>query len=354
MSLYPVLRHSSSAASGQRTGAMLPLIAVVIVILLVASALAIDIASMHVARSELRTATDAAAKAAVEALGREQSQTAAINAALRIAKENRVSGTGLDLDPSQIVFGISTANDSGRFIFREDSGVFGAPINSVQVTGARTAGSPNGPISLMFGSFFGVSSFEPRTTAIAAHSERDIALVLDVSGSMADFGRFPALRNALDVFLNELDSSPHVEQVSLSVYSTTARKRVDLTSDLNRIRTAFATEIPLGFTAIGQGLQLGRNSLLSDANSRRFALKTVVLMTDGNHNRGVEPAVIAADCARNNIQVHTVTFSRDADLSRMRDVARIAGGVHFHANTNEELIEQFRLIARQLKVVLIK
>jgi Mg-chelatase subunit ChlD len=206
----------------------------------------------------------------------------------------------------------------------------------------------------MFGKFFGVSSFEPRTEAIAARSERDIALVLDVSGSMADFGRFPALKNALDVFLNELASSPQEEFVSLSVYSTDARKKVNLTSDLEAIRIAFASEFPDGFTAIGRGLELGMNSLLNDRNSRNFALKTVVIMTDGNHNRGIEPALVAADCARNRIQVHTVTFSQDADVNRMRDVARIAGGIHFHANTNQELIDQFRIIARQLKVVLIK
>ncbi len=41
----------------QRRGAMLPLLAVVMVILFVAAALSIDIARIHVTRSELRTAT---------------------------------------------------------------------------------------------------------------------------------------------------------------------------------------------------------------------------------------------------------------------------------------------------------
>lgn len=351
---HNMLNPTNRQTAARRTGAMLPLIAILIVILLVAAALGIDIATMHVARSELRTATDAAAKAAVEALGREQSQSAAVDAALRVARENRVAGRGLDLDASKIQFGIANSDRSGKFNFQVATGVFGAPINSVRVVGERTAGSPSGPISLMFGRFFGVSSFEPRTEAIAARSERDIALVLDVSGSMADFGRFPALTNALDVFLNELNASPQDEQVSLTVYSTDARKRVDLTNNLGAIRTAFATEFPNGFTAIGRGLEFGMDSLLRDRNTRSFALKTVVIMTDGNHNRGIEPALVAADCARNNIQVHTVTFSRDADRIRMQEVARITGGIHLHANTNQELIDQFRTIARQLKVVLIK
>jgi hypothetical protein len=45
-----------------RAGAMLPLIAVTMVILFVAAVLAIDIARIHVTKAELRTATDAAAR----------------------------------------------------------------------------------------------------------------------------------------------------------------------------------------------------------------------------------------------------------------------------------------------------
>ena len=61
-----------------RQGAMLPFIAVAIIILFVACAIGIDIARMHVTRSELRTATDAAARAAMEALSREQNQQSAV------------------------------------------------------------------------------------------------------------------------------------------------------------------------------------------------------------------------------------------------------------------------------------
>ncbi len=98
---------------------MLPMLAVVIVILFVAAALSVDIARVHVTRSELRTATDAAARAAVEALGREQSQDAAITAALEIANANQVAGTGLTLDPNNIRFGTASENGDGSFSFNE-------------------------------------------------------------------------------------------------------------------------------------------------------------------------------------------------------------------------------------------
>ena len=188
---------------------MLPLIAVVMVILFVAAVLAIDIARIHVTRSELRTATDAAARAGVEALGREQSQPAAIAAALAVARENIVAGNGLDLDPDNILFGIAKQDKDGTFGFVESGD---STINSVRVIGARTVGSPDGPVNMMFGGLFGQNSFEPVQSATATRLDRDIALVLDKSGSMRDFGRFEALLNGLDVFLAELESTTQTEK----------------------------------------------------------------------------------------------------------------------------------------------
>jgi Ca-activated chloride channel homolog len=335
-----------------RRGAMLPLIAVVFVILLVAAALSIDIAKMHMTRCELRTATDAAAKAAMEALGREQSISAARSAGIAAARRNSVDGVGLDLASTSMEFGVATARRTGDFEFRPAAGA--DIVNAVRVIGSRTNGSPNGPVNLLFGSFFGVHSFQPQQVATAARSDRDISLVLDVSGSMLDFAKFPAMQNALDVFLRELDSSPQEERVSLTVYGTTGRKLVNLTDNLNQIRTAFSTQIPAGFTAIGSGLRLGLDSQLNDPGRRPFALRSIIVMTDGMHNRGVDPEVIAADCATNRIEVHTVTFGSDADRRRMQDVARITRGIHFHANSNQELIDQFRIIALQLKTVLVE
>ena len=105
--------------SNTRTGAMLPLLSVTIVILFVACVLAIDIARIHVTRSELRTATDAAARAGVEALGREQNVQAAIDAALAVAQQNVVAGNGLTLSPDNILFGKAVRNNEGVFEFTE-------------------------------------------------------------------------------------------------------------------------------------------------------------------------------------------------------------------------------------------
>ena len=333
-----------------RDGAMLPYVAIVLIVLFVAAVFAIDIASIHVVRSELRTATDAAAKAAVEALGREQSRQAAIDAALRIAEANTVAGEGLILDPNEIRFGASIQNNSGAFEFSEGA----TPVNSVRVTGERTADSPSGSVGLFFAPILGRKDFEPVQTATATRLDRDIALVLDVSGSMSINGRFGALQNALDVFLAELELTSQKENLSLTVYNELPRKIQDMTTDFDLIRNGFASESPGGFTGIGRGLEFGLDSVLNDTNSREFSLKSVIVMTDGNQNRGISPEIVAQQAGPDGIVVHTITFSPGANQALMEQVANVGGGIHLHAETNDELVDAFQTIARQLQVLLIE
>jgi len=329
---------------------MLVMIGVVFVLLFISAAFAIDVARIHVTRSELRTATDAAAKAAVEALGREQSIEAGRQAAIAIAQRNVVAGTGLNLDPSNIEFGGSVAQDDGSFSFDPNAEL----VNSARVIGARTAGSPDGSVGLFFAPIFGVEDFEPTQVATATRTERDIAMVLDVSGSMGTNGRFEALQNGVAVFLQELDATRQSERLSLSVYSRTARKRVDLTEDFEQIRAAFAEETPQGRTAIGLGLEVGIDSIINDAGVRPFALKSVVLMTDGNQNTGISPEFIAPSAADQGVVIHTITFTDGANQRLMQEVADITSGTHVHAENNAQLADAFREIARQLSVVLIE
>jgi Ca-activated chloride channel homolog len=333
----------------RRRGAMMVMIAFLLVILFVAAAFAIDIAYMHATRAELRTATDAAARAAAEALGRLQSSDAAIDAALRLAEANTVAGDALLLDRSDVVLGSHRVGADGRFRFIEG----GTPVNSIRVTGERTDGSRSGAVPLFFGPLFGVTRFQPVQQATSCRLDRDIALVLDVSGSMNSFGRFTSLKNALRIFLQELQAMPQECQVSLSVYSTDARQLHEMTTDFAAIDRIFSTQTASGFTAIGLGLRTGLRSIKQDPNSRPFAFKEILLMTDGNHNTGINPLAVVPEAQRDNVTVHAITFSRDANQALMRQVAQQTGGVFLHANTNQELIDAFREIAVQVPVILI-
>ena len=171
---------------------------------------------------------------------------------------------------------------------------------------------------------------------------------------MGDFGRFDALLNGLTVFLAELDDSSQQEQVSLTVYESSPRKLIDLTTDLTTISDAMGGESPGGRTGIGRGLRVGLNSVKNDPNARNFALKSIVVMTDGNQNEGVSPSSVATECRNAGVVVHAITFSEGADEELMDNVADETGGTHLHAGSDEQLIEAFETIAKQVQVLLIE
>ncbi len=336
----------------QRQGAMMVLVLVCLVIVFVGAAFAIDVAYMHTTRAQLRTATDAAARAGTEALGRTQDLDLAREAAQNVARQNIVAGKPLELASSDIEFGTSERNGNGRFEFDTSTNAF----DSVRVTGRRVDGSPSGPVPLFFAPLFGVTDFQPVMSSSAAATTREIALVLDVSGSMAnDSGgitRLEALQNAVDIFLNEINDSSPNSQMSLSTYSTNSQQLVELTDNFAVIRNTVANLNANGFTAIGEGLLTGSDSLIEDANVRPFSQKTVVILTDGRHNRGESPDISVTTATNRGQTVHTITFSDGANQALMRAVADLGGGIHVHAVNNQELNDAFRDIARTIAVFL--
>lgn len=347
ISLFPGRPRSTRSQS--RTGGMLILIVTGITILLVAAAIGIDVAYMHVTRAELRTATDAAARAGVEALGRTQNIAAARQAAIDFAARNTVAGAPLLLTGNDIEIGSTIGGGSTKFQFRPGAN----PPTAMRVHGRRTNNSPSGPISLFFGPMFGQNNFQPDHFATAARLDLDVSLVLDISGSMASQNRYGGLVDAVRVFIQELEQTPQDERCSMTVYDTNASKEVRMTTDLQSINTRLAQLGPRGMTAIGRGMETGLTSF-SDPQARPFALRTMIVMTDGHHNTGVHPSAIIPQARQMNVTVHTITFSPGANQQTMRNLARDGGGIHIHADNNAQLVAAFREIARQLSVLLIE
>ncbi len=75
-----------------RRGSMVMLVAISLVAVVSVSAFAINLSYMELCRTETRLASDAAAKAAVAALGISQSEEEALVAAQRIASNTRSRG----------------------------------------------------------------------------------------------------------------------------------------------------------------------------------------------------------------------------------------------------------------------
>jgi Ca-activated chloride channel homolog len=325
---------------------MMVLIAVLMIAFMVTVAFSIDIAMMHLSRAELRAATDAASKAAASELSRTLDTNQAINRGIEIAAANTVNGEPLQLVPVDFTFGRSEEQTNGKFLFSD----IGIPRNSVRVDGRRTADSPSGPVPLFFGNILGVPFFEPQTTATASYIERDVVLVIDRSGSM--FGqKFTDLIAAIDTFADTLDNTPVNEQVGLASYNDTATQDVALTSDLNLIRSQMAGLPVEGYTSISRGMQAGE-AIFDGSRGRDFVERTMIVMTDGIHNRGPEPRTVATDLAADGVTIHTITFGADADRGRMQDVAAIGRGRHFHADNGAELERIYREIALTLSTMM--
>lgn len=364
-----------------RRAAIIPLVALLLPALVMMAAFAVDVAWMQLVRTELRTATDASARAAAKILSLDQDVDAARAAAIEAASRNLVAGQPLQIAPSDIQFGLSTQSSSNdRFVFQAG----GSPVNGVRVLGRRTASSLSGGVSLFFGGIMGTSTFEPVHSATSTVLDRDICLVIDRSGSMgldinfagtgngqncgpmASNTRFFALANAIQVFLGELNDTYPEERVALASYSTstyrscpngnfyypTASLDNGLTIDYSEITATMDGFVQRGIgggTSIGRGLQEGISAL---EQARPFAIKTIVLMTDGRHNSGIAPETVAFDASDSDVIVHTITFSPNADVARMLTVADTTGGQHFHADTAADLVAIFREIARTLPVLL--
>ena len=334
---------------------MLILVLVCLPIFLVFAAFSISIAYMQLTRTELRIATDAATRAGSRTLSLRQSQSIANARAHEAAGKNLVAGDPLLLEDSDIQWGFAEPRDQGRWAFSVDP----LRVNSIRVTGRRTTDAPSGNVPLPFTPFLGAAMFEPVKSSTATQIDRDISLVLDRSGSMSwpTVGysgppRWNDLLAAVDAFLIALENTPMDEQVALVSYETMSTIDHELTLQYSDIRARVGTLRPAGATGIGFGLRNGLTAVTNPSHRRVFAARTIVVMTDGHHNSGVNPTNIAALCAQQNVTVHTVTFSAGANQAHMKEVARVGGGKHWHAATRNSLINAFREIANNLPTLM--
>jgi hypothetical protein len=358
---------------------MLPLIAILLPIMLIFLGFAVDLAYMQTTRMELLAAADSAARAGATKLSQTDDQDQARAAAKKVANQNKVAGDGLQLRDDDIEIGRSSRDGSGKWVFTTG----GSPANSVRILAKRTQGSASGPVSLFFGSLVGTRHFEPVRTSTASFLNVDICLVLDRSTSMKlgvnefgsglstsdprmckpanDASRWTALDSAVRVFIDELNNTEASEQVAIATYAGDGPSKMPcgllppstldcaLTTNLKRVSSAMDAltgNVWNGFTFIESGMRTGLSALQDSRLARSGAEKIMIVLTDGNENVGSAMSAVRAITAA-KITIYTITFSKDANKTLMKNVAKAGGGQHYHADNSTQLRQIFRDLAAQ-------
>lgn len=114
--------------------------------------------------------------------------------------------------------------------------------------------------------------------------------------------------------------------------------------------------VPNSGTGLGRALRTGKDRVYGNANSRTFAAKTVVMLTDGDNTSGDEPVGVAQNEINGlDLTVHTVTFTRGVSTSgknAMQSVANYGAGRYYHTDEGAELERIFEEIANNLPTTL--
>ena len=212
----------------------------------------------------------------------------------------------------------------------------------------------------------------PRDVQVSSQSRAglgvDIAMAIDLSGSMlaADFK--PSRLEALKIVAADFVQGRTADRVALVTYATEAFTQTPLTTD-KRIIVQAIQNLRQGLigetTAIGMGLGTAINRLKdSEAKS-----KVIILLTDGINNDGfVDPRTAAYIAKKLGIKVYTIGIGTNGladypvakdprtgryvyqkvpveiDEALLRDIAKTTGGKYFRATDENKLKEIYKEI----------
>lgn len=397
--IFPKREFVGRVGRSNRLGAAAVLIAAMMGVFVIAAAFTINYSYMQLVRSELRVATDAAAKAGAENLARTEDVAQARQAAIQYAAANRVGGQPFVLGSSDVEFGKVSPQGSGHWTFTTG----GTTLNAVRINARTGTGASNAAIPLFFGQALGRSSFTPAYSATAGQQEVEVCLCIDRSGSMqfdmsgvdwvypsgnpylnsyGDYyspphptlSRWAAMRDAVNLFLTEAGNynppprtalvtwgsdftsgvTPYTHYPSASTdYALPSSGSFDWNANKSSIQNAITTRSSkaiMGGTNLSAGLDLAV-SVLRGTNSSIYTSKVVILLTDGEWNQGRDPDLAAYDARAQGITVHTISMltSIQADL---QSIATITGGRYIGTSNTTELRNAFIDIAHSLPVVL--
>lgn len=195
----------------------------------------------------------------------------------------------------------------------------------------------------------------------------DVVLVIDKSGSMEATDYYPsrleAAKEAAKMFVSQLKSEDRVAVVSFTGYATVDS---EFTDNLSAVKSRIDSIHPVWKgTAIGEGIIKALELL--ENYGRKDSVKAIILLSDGENNRGIDPVEAASEVKKKGIPIFTVGIGTvegtyltgpkgkrhlvKLDEETLKTVAEITGGEYFYAPGKSELIEIYeRLSGKVLNV----
>ena len=269
------MRHAAMRMQRQR-GAVIVLVAIVMVALIGALGLAIDTGRAYGVRASLNAAVDAAAIAGARALVEGE------NDATRIANAEAAALRFFEGNFASRLHG-ATPSAPTTSVVREDGGRWRVTVNA-------TADLPTTFARVM-------RHEEMRVLAVGQtiRRELDAMLVLDTSGSLnpptSPAGTFAALQAAaINGFVNKFPSGPGGDRIGLVSFASGAviDQPIDRTATRGFDKNAIVTKINAlaagGYTASAEGMRLAYNELNAVPEALRSSLRVILFFSDGAPN----------------------------------------------------------------------
>ena len=195
----------------------------------------------------------------------------------------------------------------------------------------------------------------------------DIIIALDMSSSMLARDFHPNRLEAAKSVATEFISGRLYDRIGLVVFSAESYTQCPLTTDRAVLINLFQN-LQSGLLEDGTAIGLGLANAVSRLKDSEAKSKVVILLTDGENNRGEIAPITAAEIAKTfDIRVYTIGVGtigtapypvqtpfgiqiRDVEVKidekTLQDIANITEGKYFRATNNKTLIEVYKEIDR--------
>jgi len=197
------------------------------------------------------------------------------------------------------------------------------------------------------------SPFTYSANASSNKKGRDLVLLLDTSGSMAERG-FSKENKSLSKYdisvslAKAFITNRHDDNVGLVVFGSFAFSASPLTYDLQALNEMFALMSDVGIagtsTAIGDALVQGFRTLeAGEAKS-----KVLILLTDGVHNAGkTAPREAVKMAQEKGVKIYTIGIGKksDYDVPLLTSIAKDSGAKSFFCQSSDELEKVYETIS---------